>query len=135
MWAKCWLRTFGMYSAFSFLWVAFIAMGTNDNSGTVISEFADRLVKSNLSIALYSLVYGFSLLIIQGTKMSAPAKYSLHILVNYVAAMVCVYALFFNVNDVGAKGWMVVILLATVAFFAIYGLATLAIRLVKKHFN
>ncbi len=110
-------------------------MGTNDNSGTVISEFADRLVKSNLSIALYSLVYGFSLLIIQGTKMSTPAKYSLHILVNYVAAMVCVYALFANVSDVGTKGWIAVILLATVVFFLVYGIASLVIRLVKKHFN
>jgi len=133
--AKCWLRALAMFSALSFLWVAFIAMGTNDNSGTVISEFADRLVKSDLCIAFYSLVYGFSLLIIQGTKMSTPAKYSLHILVNYVAAMVCVYALFANVSDVGTKGWMAVILLATVVFFLIYGIASLVIRLVKKHFN
>ncbi len=132
---KCWLRTFGMYAAISFLWVAFIASGTNDNGGTAISEFADRLVKSNVCIAIYSLVYGFSLLLLEATKLSAAAKYSLHILLNYAASMVCVYALFSNVKDVEAKAWIAVILLASVVFFLIYGLMSAVIRFVKKRLS
>lgn len=135
--SKCWLRVFVAYSAISFLWVAFIAMGANDNSGTAISVFADRLVLSNIAIAGFSLVYGFSALIMRAKNMSGPAKYSLHILVNYLASMVCVYALFANLKDnpsVTTTTWMAVILVATVVFFVIYGIASLIIYLVKKKF-
>lgn len=132
---KSWLRVFIAYTALSFLWVAFIAMGTNDNSGNTISAFADRLVLSNIAIAFYSLVYGFSALIMRAKNMSSPAKYSLHILVNYVASMICVYALFNNLKDdpsITTTTWMAVILIATFAFFAIYGIASLVIYLVKR---
>ena len=121
-----------MYSAVSFLWVAFHAMGTDEVTGRGISEFADILLKNNLCIGVYALVYGFSLLIFQGKKLSTPAKYSLHILVNYVASMVCVYLLFSNNSGADARGWMAVILLATVVFFLIYGLSAAIIRFVKK---
>lgn len=110
-------------------------MGTNDNSGTTISAFADRLVLSNIAIGFYALIYGFSALIMRAKNLSTPAKYSIHILVNYIAAMVGVYALFSNLRDdptITTTTWMAVILVATVAFFIIYGIASLVIYLVKK---
>ncbi len=132
---KCWLRTFAAYALISFLWVAFVAMGTNDNSNATISVFADRLVYSNIAIMVYSLVYGFSLWIMQLKNFSVPAKYFLHMLVNYIASMVCVYALFANLKDdptVTTTTWMAVILVATVVFLVIYGIVSLVIHLVKK---
>ena len=132
---KCWLRSFVAYSAISFLWVAFIANGMS-NSNKAISEFANQMVTSNLMIMLYSLAYGFSVLLLKNKKMSGPAKYSLHILVNYVSAMVAVYALFSNTatKAEGANTWMAVILLATVVFFVIYGLVAAVTHFVKKKF-
>ncbi len=127
----CGFRALAAYAVISFFWSAFIAMGTNDNSNMGISLFADRLVLSNLAIAMFSAVYGFSLLIMRAKKLTGPAKYSLHILVNYIAAMICVYALFSNVSA-GAKTWIAVILLASVVFFAIYGVSALIISVVKK---
>ena len=132
---KCWLRTFAAYSLISFLWVAFVATGTNDNTNSTISVFADKLVCSNISIMVYSVVYGFSLWIMRLKNLSTPAKYSLHILVNYVASMICVYALFANLKDdpaVTTTTWIAVILVATVVFLVIYGIASLIIHLLKK---
>lgn len=132
---KCWLRVFASYALISFFWIAFVSMGTNDNQSSTISVFADRLVYSNIAIMFYSLVYGFSLLIMRAKRLSSPAKYSLHILVNYIASMVCVYALFANLKDdpsVTTTTWMAVILVATVVFMVIYGIASLVIHLVRK---
>ena len=132
---KCWLRSFVAYSAISFLWVAFIANGMT-NTNKVISDFANQLVTSNVVILIYSLIYGFSLYILKNKKMTGPAKYSLHILVNYIAAMVTVYALFSNAGTKGqgANTWMAVMLLATVVFFVIYGLVSAVARSIKKKF-
>ena len=133
---KCWLRTFAAYALISFLWIAFIAMGTNDNSNATISVFADKLVYSNIAIMVYSFVYGFSLLLMK-LNVSSPAKYTLHMLVNYIASMICVYALFANLKDdpaVTTTTWMAVILVATVVFLVIYGIACLIINWVKKKF-
>lgn len=132
---KCWLRTFAAYALISFLWIAFVAMGTNDNSNATISVFADRLVYSNIAIMIYSFIYGFSLLLMRLNNLSTPAKYSLHMLVNYIASMICVYALFANLKDdptVTTTTWMAVILVATVVFLAIYGIASLVVYWIKK---
>lgn len=131
---KCRLRVFIAYSAISFFWVAFVANGM-ENSNQGISVFADQLIFSNVAIMGYSLVYGFSMLLFRMKKGSTPAKYSLHMLVNYIGSMVCVYALFSNLKEdpnVTATTWMAVLLIATVAFFVIYGIVSLAIYLVKK---
>ena len=130
----CGFRALAAYSAISFFWLAFISMTVNSNENLGISSFADRLLFSNLAIALFSVVYGFSALIMRAQKLSNPAKYSLHILVNYITAMVSVYALFSNVSDsyVTPKTWIVMVLVATVIFFVIYGVVMLSINLIKK---
>lgn len=128
---KCWVRVFGAFSAISFLWVAFIATGIN-NGSTDISAFASRLVLSNLAIAAFSLVYGFSSLIFRAKNLSSPAKRSIHILLNYVAAMICVYSLHANVSDAKTSTWIVLILFATVAFAAVYGIGALIGHLIKR---
>lgn len=129
---KCGLHAFGAYSIISFLWVAFIATGIS-NGNTDISAFAIRLMESNLAIALFSAVYGFSFLIMRAKNLSDAAKRSIHILLNYVAAMVCVYALHANVSDAKASTWIVLIFFASVVFFLIYGAAVLVSFLIKRH--
>ncbi len=128
---KCWLRTCAMFSAASFLWVAFIATGIS-NGNTDISAFASRLVTSDLAIAAFSAVYGFSALLFRAKNLSGTAKRSLHILLNYVAAMVCVYSLHSNVSDAKTSTWIVLILFATVAFAVIYGIGALIGFLIKR---
>ena len=132
---KSWLRVFATYSLVSFLWVGFVAMGMNDNNHNSISVFADNLVVSNIAIMFYSLVYGFSWLLMRVNNLSTAAKYSLHILVNYVASMICAYALFANLKDnpeITTTTWIAVILVATFVFFVVYGIASLVVYLVKK---
>lgn len=129
---KCGVRAFGAYSVVSFLWVAFVATGIS-NGSTDISAFAVRLMQSNLSIALFSAVYGFSFLILGAKKLSSAAKRSIHILLNYVAAMVCVYALHANVGDAKTSTWIVLIFFASVVFFVIYGAAALVSFLIKRN--
>jgi len=130
----CGFRALLTYTLVSFFWLAFISMTVNENQNLGISAFADRMLLSNAAIALFSVVYGFSLFIMRAKKMTNPAKYSLHILVNYVAAMVCTYALFSNVSDsyITSKTWIVMVLLATVVFFAVYGVVTLVMNIIKK---
>ncbi len=127
-------RTLATYSAASFLWVAFIAAGMS-NSNVDISSFASRLVTSNIFLFGYSAVYGFSLYIMEAKKLSGPAKRSLHILVNYIGVLACCYALNANINHaeyVTPSTYIVVVLLGTVAFFAIYGLVSLVAYLFRK---
>lgn len=129
---KCGFHAFCAYSVISFLWVAFIATGIS-NGNTDISAFAMRLMQSNLSIALFSAVYGFSFLVFRAKKLSDAAKRSIHILLNYVASMVCVYALHANVSDVKTSTWIVLIFFASVAYFLIYGAAALVSFLIKRN--
>ncbi len=128
---KCGLRAACAFSLLSFLWVAFIASGIS-NSNTGIDVFATRLVVSDLFLALFAVVYGFSFGILESKKLSGPAKRSIHILVNYVAAMACVYALFSNVQEAKASTWIILIFFATIVFFVIYGVASLASFLIKR---
>lgn len=130
---KCCIYALGAYSLVSFLWVAFIATGIS-NGNTDIGDFASRLVVSNIAIAFFSAVFGFSFLLFK-TKMSQPAKRTLHVLLNYVAAMVCFYALHSNLKgnaDVTASMWIIVIFFASLVFFVIYGVVSLVSFLVKR---
>ncbi len=128
---KCALHGLAAYSAISFLWVAFVASGLA-NGNTDISVFANRLILSNLAIALFSAVYGFSFLVFRAKNLSGAAKRSIHLLLNYLAFVFCVYALFSNVADAKLSTWIVVIFLASVVYFALYGLAALAVYLIKR---
>lgn len=130
---KCAVYALGAFAVISFLWVAFIATGIS-NGNTEIGEFASRLVVSDLAIALFSAVFGFSFLLFR-TKLSPPAKRTLHMLLNYVASMVCFYALHANLsgnNEVTPSMWIIVIFFASLGFFLIYGVATLVSFLVKR---
>ncbi|MBR0230795.1 MAG: hypothetical protein IJQ53_00980 [Clostridia bacterium] len=120
------------FSAISFLWVCFIALGTNDNNSVTISLFAKRLVLADLAIAAFSAVFGLSFLLFGSKKLSPQAKRGLHIVINYVAAMLCVFALFSNVRDAKLNAWAVFFVLASAVYFAVYGVAALVVTLVKK---
>jgi hypothetical protein len=120
------------FSVISFLWVCFIALGTNDNNSVTISLFAKRLVLADLAIAAFSAVFGLSFLLFGSKKLSPQAKRGLHIVINYVAAMLCVFALFSNVRDAKLNAWAVFFVLASAVYFAVYGVAALVVTLVKK---
>ncbi len=136
---KCGFRACGAYAVLSFLWLAFVAMGMSAvSSGSAVSvadnsAFASRLIENNLAIALYSAVYGFSFLVLQAKKLSSAAKRSLHILMNYVASMVCVYLLHAGTSNVKASAWIILLFFATMIFFVIYGIATFVSYLIKRN--
>ena len=46
--------------------------------------------------------------------------------------MLCVFALTSNVKNVKLSGWAVFFVLASAVFFAVYGIAVLVVKLVKK---
>ncbi len=140
---KCALRALGAYTVINFLWTAILSIGTSavsQKAGTGtssvsiegISAFADRMVMANFAILLFSVVYGFSFLVFEAKNMSQPAKRSLHILINYVVSMLCVYLLHSTAPEAGASVWVVLIFFATMVFFAIYGIASLVSFLIKR---
>ncbi len=137
---KCWLRTFATYALLSFGWLAFLSIGMTAESTSnavvdVVSSnalFAERLLSANLYIALFSAIFGFSALLFQIKNIPDAAKRSLHILANYVAAMVCFYGLHSSAKDVAPKMWITLIFIATLLFFVIYGVGVLAGFLIKK---
>ena len=139
---KCWLRTFIAYAVLSLGWLTFLWIGmsvdsasTSSQATTVVSSnsaFAERLVVSDLYIALFSVVYGFSSLFFQIKGMSSSAKRTLHIFVNYLAAMLCFYGLHSGANEVAPKMWITLLFLATFGYFIVYGIGALVVYFIKK---
>lgn len=140
---KCWLKTFIAYAVLSLGWLTFLWIGmtagsaiTSANQATTVvssnSAFAERLVVSDLYIALFSAVYGFSSLFFEIKNMSSSAKRSLHVFVNYIAAMVCFYGLHSGAKDVAPKMWITLLFLATIGYFIVYGIGALIMYFVKK---
>ncbi len=140
---KCGFRAFGAYTVVNFLWTAILSIGTNiasQNAGTDvtsiklqgISALADRLVTANFAILLFSVVFGFSFLVLDIKNMSNPAKRALHIVINYVTTMLCVYLLHSTAPEASASVWVVLIFFATLVFFAVYGMALLAAFIIRR---
>lgn len=137
---KCGLRAFGAYTVISFLWTAILSLGTAAASeGTAssvsmngISEFAERLIMANAAIALFSAVYGFSFLFFRIKSISSTAKRALHIIVNYIFAMIAVFVIHSTAPNANASTWVVLLFFATFLFFAIYGIASLVAFLVRR---
>ena len=140
---KCTLRSFGAYTVINFLWTAILSIGTtaaSQNANTDIksvsiegiSAFADRMVMANFAILLFSVVFGFSFLVFEAKNMSNPAKRSLHIVINYVVAMICVYLLHSTSPESNASIWVVLVFFATLVFFAIYGVAMLISFFIRR---
>ena len=140
---KCGLRVFGAYTVINFLWTAILSIGitaASENAGTEatnvsingISAFADRMVMSNAVIALFSVIFGFSFLVFEWKNISQPAKRALHVIVNYITAMICVFLLHSTAPEAKASVWVVLIFFATLVYFAIYGVASLVSFLVKR---
>jgi len=138
---KCWVRAFGMYALLSFGWTAILSFGMKlteesaraasqaviTNSGVNsegIIEFSSRLVKANGAFALFAAVFGFSFLIFRVKTMSQTAKRSIHIIANYLAAMVCTYIVHTTSSaETNAAGWVSMAVIWTFIFFIIYGIA------------
>ncbi len=141
---KCFTRFFGMYAFLSFAWTAILSLGTKlaaesanaiadntiDTSG--INEFATRLVKADGAFAVFALVFGFSYLIFN-TKMSDTAKRSIHIIVNYVAAMACTYIVHTTASaQANATAWVSMLVIWTFVFFIVYGIGMLVSFIAKR---
>ncbi len=137
---KCGLRAFGAYAVISFLWTAILSLGTAAASeGTAssvsmngISEFAERLLMANAAIALFSAVYGFSFLFFRIKSISSTAKRALHIIVNYIFAMIAVFVIHSTAPNANASTWVVLLFFATFMFFIIYGIASLVVFLTRR---
>lgn len=142
---KCWVRAFCTYAVLSFGWTAILSFGTAlaastakavsdtsvDSSG--ISEFAKRLVYANGAFAVFAVVFGFSFLLFKAKNMSSPAKRSLHIIVNYVAAVVCAYIIHSTSSaSTTATGWVSMVVIWTFVFFIIYGISMLVSFAVRR---
>ena len=137
---KCGMRAFGAYTVISFLWNAILSLGTaaasegNATSVTMngISEFAERLLMANAAIALFAAVYGFSFLLFRIKSISSAAKRALHIIVNYISAMVAVLVIHSTAPNANASTWVVLLFFATFMFFVIYGIASLVAFLIRR---
>lgn len=125
------LYALSAFSAVTFLWVCFIATGIS-NGSTEISTFADRLVISDIIVALFSAVFGFSFLVFDSKKLSSSAKRALHMLLCYISFTGCVCSLFASVKDAKVSLWLVLIFFATLAFFLIYGAFMLVKALIRR---
>ena len=145
---KCALYALGLHAVLNFLWTAFLTAGTKmvaesaNNAGKVvedilsadeIAQLLDRIMSSQLYIAIFSAVFGFSFLVFGAKNLSSPAKYSIHVIVNYVMLMLCSFLLFKTGSANGsATGFVGVLFLVSMAFFAIYGIGALIAYFVSK---
>ncbi len=141
---NCLTLALGMYALLSFSWTAVLSFGTKlaaesanaiaDNAidASGISEFATRLVKADAAFALFALVFGFSYLIFN-TKMSGAAKRSIHVIANYVVAMLSTYIVHTTANaQANATAWISMLVIWTFVFFTIYGVGALVSFFVKR---
>ncbi len=137
---KCGLRTFGAYTVISFLWLAILSLGTaaatEGNATSVsmngISEFAERLLMANAIIALFAIVYGFSFLFFRIKSISSTAKRALHVISNYIAAMITVLVIHSTAPNANASTWVILLFVATFFFFVIYGIASFVAFLIRR---
>ena len=137
---KCGLRTFGAYTVISFLWLAILSLGTaaatEGNATSVsmngISEFAERLLMANAIIALFAVVYGFSFLFFRIKSISSAAKRALHVISNYIAAMITVLVIHSTAPNANASTWVILLFVATSFFFVIYGIASFVAFLIRR---
>ena len=137
---KCGLRTFGAYTVISFLWLAILSLGTaaatEGNATSVsmngISAFAERLLMANAAIALFAVVYGFSFLFFRIKSISSAAKRALHVISNYIVAMIAVLIIHSTAPNANASTWVILLFVATFFFFVIYGAAALVAFLIRR---
>lgn len=127
----CCLRSLGAFAVLSVAFLCFVALGIK-NSSNDIAAFAARLVVSDAAIFGFSAVYGFSFLITEAKKIPSAAKRFLHVMVNYIACVLCFAALFANVKDADVGGWTVFVFFVSFVYFVIYGIATLVTFLVRR---
>ena len=131
---KCVTRAFGIYTVASFVWIAFCSIIANAGAKNAdgVAEMLEYLVKCNVFILIFSLVFGFSFLIFALKNMSQAAKRAIHIFLNYIASMLCFYGL----NSAGKEStvavWITIMLFATFAYFAIYGVFMLVAFIIKR---
>ncbi len=98
-----------------------------------VSQVLDRLLSSQLYIAIFSVIFGFSFLLFGLKNMSGPAKYSLHIILNYVATLFCAFMLLKAGSENGAaNGFVAVMFLVSIVYFVLYGLGAWIAYLVRK---
>ena len=79
-----------------------------------------------------SAVYGFSFLFFRIKSISSTAKRALHIIANYVFAMIAVLIIHSTAPNANASTWVVLLFFATFLFFVVYGIASLVAFLVRR---
>ena len=107
---RCAVAALAAYALVGFSFLLFVSAGM-DNANSDISAFAARLVESDLFIALFSAIFGFSFMIF-GAK----------IILNCIAVNGCAYALCRNVSEVKVSTWLVLFFVVTAVYFAVYGI-------------
>ena len=118
---RCAVAALAAYALVGFSFLLFVSAGM-DNANSDISAFAARLVASDLFIALFSAIFGFSFMIFGAKKLSSAAKRAFHIILNCIAVNGCAYALCRNVSEVKVSTWLVLFFVVTAVYFAVYGL-------------
>ncbi len=118
---RCALIALAAYAIVGFLFLLFVSAGMN-NTNSDISAFASRLVETDLFIAFFSAIFGFSFMIFGAKKLSSAAKRAVHIIADCIAANGCAYALCRNVTEVKVYTWLVLFFAVTAIYFAVYGI-------------
>ena len=107
---RCAVAALAAYALVGFSFLLFVSAG------------AARLVESDLFIALFSAIFGFSFMIFGAKKLSSAAKRAFHIILNCIAVNGCAYALCRNVSEVKVSTWLVLFFVVTAVYFAVYGI-------------
>lgn len=126
---KCLFRSLLFYTPVSFGYLGFIALTVN-NPNKNISTFAALLLKNLALLLVFSLVFGFSMLIFNAKRLPNAAKWTLHIFVLYASMLGCF--LLMATPDSKPSGKVLFIFIATLLFFLIYGIAALIIYIRKR---
>ena len=126
---QCISRGLVLYTVVSLGYLSVIAL-TVDNPSTAINEFAAKLLADFGIMLGFSLVFGFSLLVFDAKRMSGAAKWTINILIMY-AAMISTFFLMASVSD-DPRSRVLFILISTILFTIVYGIAALLIYFYKR---
>lgn len=117
----------GAYAVLSMAYIVMVLSGVTDEG---VKTIAALFGKQLLFLLIYSLVLGASFLAFK-LKVSPIAARLIHIAVNYAATVAVMLLLISSESNAAQK--LVYIVITTIVFAAVYGVACLLAMLIKKY--
>ena len=126
---RCLFNSLLFYTVTSFAFIGATALSVKNDS-TAISVFAKMLLSDLVILFLFSIVFGFSMLIFEFKNMPSAAKWTLHIVVLY-ASMVFAFLLMAGKSS-DPSTIVKFVIISALLFAVVYSFSALGVSLYKR---